>query len=29
MFGKALREDTEFGDGSDTAEGIMRLINSP
>ncbi len=30
MFAKGLREDTEFGDGSDTAEGITRLIiNSP
>jgi hypothetical protein len=30
MFAKRLREDTEFGDGSDTAEAITRLIiNSP
>ena len=30
MFAKGLREDTEFGDGSDTAEAITRLIiNSP
>ncbi len=26
MFAKGLREDTGFGDGSDTAEGITRLI---
>ncbi len=30
MFAKGLREDTGFGDGSDTAEAITRLIsNSP